>query len=79
MTEEKMAQLNEMFAHMGQENMTAKDEIALGKSIGLRNIAERFYLRYGREYGIHILESSEKGTVITLLIPRVEGKDIGER
>lgn len=79
MTEEKMAQLNEMFAHMGQENMTAKDEIALGKSIGLRNIAERIYLRYGREYGIHILESSEKGTVITLLIPRVEGKDIGER
>lgn len=59
--------------------MTAKDEIALGKSIGLRNIAERIYLRYGREYGIHILESSEKGTVITLLIPRVEGKDIGER
>ena len=79
MTEEKMAQLNEMFAHMGQENMTTKDEIALGKSIGLRNIAERIYLRYGREYGIHILESSEKGTVITLLIPRVEGKDIGER
>lgn len=79
MTEEKMAQLNEMFAHMGQDNMTAKDEIALGKSIGLRNIAERIYLRYGREYGIHILESSEKGTVITLLIPKVEGKDIGER
>ena len=79
MTEEKMAQLSEMFAHMGQDNMTAKDEIALGKSIGLRNIAERIYLRYGREYGIHILESSEKGTVITLLIPKVEGKDIGER
>ena len=79
MTEEKMEQLNEMFAHMGQENMTTKDEIALGKSIGLRNIAERIYLKYGREYGIHILESSEKGTVITLLIPKVEGKDIGER
>lgn len=76
MTEEKMAQLNEMFAHMGQENMTVKDEIALGKSIGLRNIAERIYLRYGREYGIHILESSEKGTTIRLLIPRVGRKDI---
>ncbi len=38
-------------------------------SIGLKNIAERIKLHFGREYYLKIANSSEKGTVIEILIP----------
>lgn len=44
------------------------------KSIGLKNIAERISLRFGREYFVKILESGEEGTVIEMRLPMQEGK-----
>lgn len=41
-------------------------------SIGLRNIAERIYLRYGKEYYLKIANSGENGTVIEMRIPILE-------
>ena len=48
------------------------DSISSGEdmdSIGLRNIAERIFLRYGKEYYLKILSSTEKGTIIEMRIP----------
>ena len=39
------------------------------ESIGLRNIAERIRLRYGKEYFLRIISSTEEGTVIEIRIP----------
>ena len=38
-------------------------------SIGLKNIAERIYLRFGKGYSVKILESGDKGTVIEMRLP----------
>lgn len=66
MPPEKKEELNRIFENIGRENISLHEN---GQSIGLRNIAERIYLRYGNRYGIAIKESNENGTVIELLIP----------
>lgn len=42
------------------------------KSIGLRNVNRRIKLYYGEEYGLRLDSHQGFGTVITLVVPRVE-------
>ena len=70
MTKEKRSKLKEQLAFMDGSQMNAQNAADdSGRSIGLKNIAERLYLRFGREYFIKILESGEQGTVIEMRIP----------
>lgn len=70
MTKEKRSKLEEQLAFMDGSQMNAQNAADdSGRSIGLKNIAERLYLRFGREYFIKILESGEQGTGIEMRIP----------
>lgn len=52
------------------ENDTKKDENS--HRIGLRNIAERIRLRYGKEGSLRIVSSDENGTVVEIRVPYTE-------
>ena len=41
-----------------------------GKRIGLSNIHQRLKLYYGQEYGIHIVSEQNKGTRLTIRLPK---------
>ncbi len=64
---------------IGMDEKTAKalfnhnsDIKRSGNGIGLVNINERLKLAYGDEYGLSVESEIEKGTTITILIPRLE-------
>ena len=40
--------------------------------IGLVNIQRRIHLKFGSEYGIHMISKAGAGTTVTLLLPRRE-------
>lgn len=42
------------------------------QSIGLVNIQRRIHLKFGSQYGIHIISKAGAGTTVTLLLPRRE-------
>ena len=77
MTEEQLQTLNQALdsiASGGIETVTGHERIAL------RNIAERICLRYGAGWGVHVEESTEHGTVVSVRIPYMPaaGKDTEE-
>ena len=62
---------------MGTETLSAlrskkdkKSEHFTG--IGINNVDDRIKLIYGMDYGINIVSEEEKGTTITILLPRRE-------
>lgn len=65
MTAERMEQINRQLRSVGTDTIETEGD---GGSIGLRNIAERIYLRYGSEYYLRIVESGDEGTVIEMKI-----------
>lgn len=44
-------------------------------AIGLRNVHRRLRLRYGNVYGVQIRSIPQQSTVVTLTLPREEGKE----
>ena len=40
--------------------------------IGINNVDDRIKLIYGMDYGINIVSEKDKGTTITILLPRKE-------
>lgn len=42
------------------------------QSIGLVNIQRRIHMKFGSQYGIHIISQAGAGTTVTLLLPRRE-------
>lgn len=42
------------------------------QSIGLVNIQRRIHMKFGSQYGIHIISKAGAGTTVTLLLPRRE-------
>ena len=69
MSQERMEEMNRELERLDSEALQEPDK---KESIGLRNIAERIYLRYGKGYYVRILESKEKKTVICLRVPGKE-------
>lgn len=53
--------------------LSAADEPVVPGSYGLRNVHRRLQLHYGSEAGLHIRSIVGEGTVITFMIPIVEG------
>lgn len=48
------------------------------KSVGLCNVQQRIRLIYGEEYGLEIFSQSEKGTRVTVRLPKIkEGEEPG--
>lgn len=43
--------------------------------IGIRNVHERIRLNYGEPYGLTIMSAPAQGTVVTLVLPVIEGED----
>jgi len=66
MEPEQRQQVNRRLENVSEEYTQSGQE---GDSIGLYNIAQRIFLRYGQEYGLQVAKSSESGTVIRMRIP----------
>lgn len=68
MNSEKVREVNQ-WIHSAGEGMT---DILDDKkeSIGLRNIAERIKLHYGKQYYLRIASSDENGTMVEIKIPK---------
>lgn len=65
---------------MGTETLSALRNKTTKKSehftgIGINNVDDRIKLIYGMDYGINIVSEKEKGTTITILLPRREQED----
>lgn len=65
---------------MGMETLSALRNKTTKKSehftgIGINNVDDRIKLIYGMDYGINIVSEKEKGTTITILLPRREQED----
>lgn len=65
---------------MGTETLSALRNKTTKKSehftgIGINNVDDRIKLIYGMDYGINIVSEKEKGTTITILLPRRERED----
>ena len=65
---------------MGRETLSALRNKTDKKSehftgIGINNVDDRIKLIYGMDYGINIVSEKEKGTTITILLPRRERED----
>lgn len=70
MPEEKLKKLQSQLALSDNNRVSVESgDGHSGGSIGLKNIAERISLRFGREYFVRILESKETGTVIEMRLP----------
>lgn len=70
MPEEKLKKLQSQLALSDNNRVSVESgDGDSGGSIGLKNIAERISLRFGREYFVRILESKETGTVIEMRLP----------
>lgn len=65
---------------MGTETLSALRNKTTKKSehftgIGINNVDDRIKLIYGMDYGINIVSEKEKGTTITILLPRRKRED----
>ncbi len=70
MPEERLKTLREQLEFSGSNKMRVPETPDNERgSIGLKNIAERIYLRFGKGYSVKILESGDKGTVIEMRLP----------
>ncbi|MDF2958347.1 MAG: hypothetical protein K0S39_82 [Paenibacillus sp.] len=49
------------------------DDANRSGNVGLRNVHQRLRLSFGEQYGLHILESTEKGTWIEVHLPTLTG------
>ncbi|MBU3136900.1 histidine kinase [Clostridium gasigenes] len=66
-TKEKMESLNDML----------KKRINLDESIGLLNAHERIVIKYGKDYGIKLINNKNKGVMVVIKIPCKEvDKDV---
>ncbi|MGG1517168.1 histidine kinase [Paenibacillus oryzisoli] len=67
----KVMELNERLAEAETDKLKVDDIIeASGKSIGLKNIAERIKLQYGDGYDVTVHSTEGEGTVVEFHIPR---------
>ncbi|NKF06463.1 histidine kinase [Clostridium gasigenes] len=65
--EEKIKSINEML----------KTRINFGESIGLLNAHERIVIKYGKDYGIKLINNKNKGVMVVIKIPCKEvDKDV---
>lgn len=70
MPEDRLKTLRGQLEFSGSNKMRVPETADDGSgSIGLKNIAERIYLRFGKEYFVKILESGDEGTVIEMRLP----------
>ncbi len=65
MTEEELTVLKQRVNNSG----TADDRLS-SNGIGLINIQKRIHLKYGEAYGLEIQSGKNKGTIITLSVPK---------
>lgn len=68
MEPEALHALQAKLAQCDDENL----EQDCSQNIGLVNIQRRIHLKFGSQYGIHIISKAGAGTTVTLLLPRRE-------
>ena len=67
MTEEE---LEKLIIHM------KKEKLSTGRNIGLHNIYQRIRLFYGNEYGISIVSGINKGTKVSIYLPKYSNESV---
>jgi two-component system sensor histidine kinase YesM len=62
---------DEIFAEMSEDN----DRNPERRGLGVRSVADRIRIQYGREYGLIICSEVQQGTIIKCILPKYEPGD----
>ena len=67
-----LLELNKDYYDLDKNNNKKDKKSEHFTGIGINNVDDRIKLIYGMDYGINIVSEKDKGTTITILLPRKE-------